>query len=132
MNFAADEKLYNFFYFTGTPPRLKKSTIDLSKFQAVGGDDPPVPFSFMNSKVWLERENMPQLFCHLAYTNEKVHTIIKDNMHLNRHVIEEVTGPRYCPSIESKILRFGQKSPFSALNMGIFYPVLSYWILYAY
>lgn len=78
-------------------------------FLATGGDDPPTPFSYLNEKVWLERENRPQIPCHLTETNEEVHKIILDNMHLNRHVTEEITGPRYCPSIESKVIRFGSK-----------------------
>ena len=57
------------------------------------GDDPPTPFSFMNDKVWIEPEE--QLKCHLTYTDERAHKIIADNMHVNRHVREEVTGPRY-------------------------------------
>ena len=95
---------------TGTPPRIKKSTIDFSHLEANHGDDPPVPFSFLNDSVWLERECIDQVPCHLTYTNDQVHQIILDNMHQNRHVTEEVTGPRYCPSIESKVLRFGFKT----------------------
>ena len=98
------------FCFTGTPPRLKKSTIALEKLPSHGGDDPPSAFSYLNEKVWLERENIQQLPCHMTHTNEKIRQIILDNMHQNRHVTEEVTGPRYCPSIESKILRFGSRN----------------------
>lgn len=72
------------------------------------GDNPPVPFSFMNSKVWLKAED--QLCCYMTMTTESVKNIVKSSLHLNRHVTEEVTGPRYCPSIESKILRFGEKT----------------------
>ena len=87
---------------TGTPPRIKKDTIHFDNLEMNQGDDPPVPFSFLNEKVWLERENRDQLPCHITHTNDKVNQIILDNMHQNRHVTEEVTGPRYCPSVESK------------------------------
>ena len=91
------------------------------------GDDPPVPFSFLNHRVWIKAED--QLTCHQTHTNDKVrfillkssskqelerltqvNSVICDNLHLNHHVREEVNGPRYCPSIESKILRFGAKT----------------------
>lgn len=93
---------------TGTPPRIKLDTIDFSGLEAVGGDNPPVPFSFMNDRVWLDSDK--QMLCHLTHTNPYVDRIVKENLHQNRHVTEEITGPRYCPSIESKVLRFGQKS----------------------
>ena len=92
---------------TGTPPRIKASSINFSVLEKHYGDDPPVPFSFLNKKVWLKSEE--QLPCHMTYTSKNVEGIIRNNLHLNRHVTEEVTGPRYCPSIESKILRFGDK-----------------------
>ncbi|XP_065367706.1 protein MTO1 homolog, mitochondrial [Calliphora vicina] len=92
---------------TGTPPRIAKESIDYHKLEAHFGDNPPVPFSFMNEKVWINADE--QLPCHLTYTSLQVNKIVKENMHLNRHVSEEVTGPRYCPSIESKVLRFGEK-----------------------
>lgn len=91
---------------TGTPPRIKASSIDFSKLSVHAGDNPPVPFSFTNTKVWIDAED--QLPCHLTYTTSKVEDIIRNNLHLNRHVTEEINGPRYCPSIESKILRFGK------------------------
>lgn len=93
---------------TGTPPRLRQSTIDYSRLEAHPGDNPPVPFSFLNDAVWLPADR--QLDCHLTYTTDAINAIVRDNLHQNRHVTEEVTGPRYCPSIESKVLRFGQKS----------------------
>lgn len=93
---------------TGTPPRLRASSIDYSRLDVMPGDDPPVPFSFMNDSVWLPAER--QMNCHLTYTTDAINSIVRDNLHQNRHVTEEITGPRYCPSIESKVLRFGQKS----------------------
>lgn len=88
---------------TGTPPRLDARTIDFSVCQSHSGDNPPIPFSFMNDSVWIKSED--QLNCFMTFTNPQVDSIIRDNLHLNRHVTEELTGPRYCPSIESKILR---------------------------
>lgn len=93
---------------TGTPPRIKANTINYDILEKHYGDSPPVPFSFMNSKVWLRPED--QLTVWMSYTTPKVNSIVKENLHVNRHVTEEVTGPRYCPSIESKILRFGDKT----------------------
>ncbi|XP_011646986.1 protein MTO1 homolog, mitochondrial [Pogonomyrmex barbatus] len=89
---------------TGTPPRLEKESIDFTKCMKSLPDKSPMPFSFMNDNVWLPPEE--QLLTYLTYTNEDVAKIIKDNMHCNLHVTEEISGPRYCPSIESKILRF--------------------------
>uniref|UniRef100_A0A1I8PV88 tRNA uridine 5-carboxymethylaminomethyl modification enzyme C-terminal subdomain domain-containing protein n=1 Tax=Stomoxys calcitrans TaxID=35570 RepID=A0A1I8PV88_STOCA len=92
---------------TGTPPRIAKNSIDYSRLAKHLGDDPPRPFSFMNEQVWIKA--CDQLPCYLTYTSLKVNQIVKDNMHVNRHVSEEINGPRYCPSIESKVLRFGEK-----------------------
>lgn len=90
---------------TGTPPRIDKNTIDYKRLTASQGDNPPVPFSFLSQSVWIRPED--QLPCYLTYTTPNVDRIVKENLHVNRHVSEEVTGPRYCPSIESKVLRFG-------------------------
>ncbi|EDW77041.1 uncharacterized protein Dwil_GK22159 [Drosophila willistoni] len=92
---------------TGTPPRIAKDSINFSQLQRHDGDNPPNPFSFLNKKVWLNADE--QIPCYLTYTTPKVSNIVRDNLHVNRHVTEEITGPRYCPSIESKILRFGEK-----------------------
>lgn len=91
---------------TGTPPRLDRDTIDFSAMAVQPGDDPPSPFSYRT-----ERVTMPQVPCHLTYTNEETHKIIRDNLDrspLYSGVIESV-GPRYCPSIEDKVVRFADK-----------------------
>ncbi|KXJ79814.1 protein MTO1 homolog, mitochondrial-like [Aedes albopictus] len=93
---------------TGTPPRIKASSINFDILERHPGDNPPVPFSFMNDRVWLNNED--QLDCFLTHTSQDVNEIVKRNLHCNRHVTEELTGPRYCPSIESKVLRFGGKT----------------------
>uniref|UniRef100_A0A182MAJ0 tRNA uridine 5-carboxymethylaminomethyl modification enzyme C-terminal subdomain domain-containing protein n=1 Tax=Anopheles culicifacies TaxID=139723 RepID=A0A182MAJ0_9DIPT len=92
---------------TGTPPRIHRDSIDFEQLARHPGDNPPVPFSFLNDRVWLEPDQ--QLDCFLTQTSPQVNDIVLRNLHCNRHVTEELTGPRYCPSIESKILRFGHK-----------------------
>jgi tRNA uridine 5-carboxymethylaminomethyl modification enzyme len=92
---------------TGTPARLDGRTIDFSRLEPQSGDDPPIPFSFST-----ERINQPQVPCHIAYTNEKSHDIIRsglDRSPLYSGIIEGI-GPRYCPSIEDKVVRFPEKT----------------------
>ncbi|CAG9828908.1 unnamed protein product [Diabrotica balteata] len=89
---------------TGTPPRLKADTINYGVCDVQYGDNPPLPFSFMNDKVWIKPED--QLKCYLTKTTLGIEKIVRDNLHVNRHVMEEISGPRYCPSIESKVLKF--------------------------
>jgi tRNA uridine 5-carboxymethylaminomethyl modification enzyme len=92
---------------TGTPARLDARTIDFGKLEPQYGDEPPVPFSFST-----ERINRPQMPCHIAYTNERTHDIIRANLDrspLYGGLIEGV-GPRYCPSIEDKVVRFPEKT----------------------
>lgn len=99
-------KLYRF--KTGTPARIDSKTVDYSKMQVQHGDKDIVPFSFENKSEDIAREQIP---CYLTYTNEKTHEIIKANLHrspLYAGVIEG-TGPRYCPSIEDKVVRFADK-----------------------
>ncbi|KAK4058045.1 Mitochondrial Translation Optimization [Microbotryomycetes sp. JL221] len=91
---------------TGTPPRLLKSSIDFRGLGEQVGDEPASPFSFLNSRV---RNQDNQVSCFQTSTNEASHQIVRDNMHKSVHVRETVKGPRYCPSIESKVLRFGDK-----------------------
>lgn len=92
---------------TGTPARLDARTIDFSKLEAQYGDEPPIPFSFSTERIVL-----PQMPCHIAYTNERTHEIIRANLDrspLYGGLIEGV-GPRYCPSIEDKVVRFPEKT----------------------
>ncbi len=91
---------------TGTPPRLDAKTIDFSKTEAQFGDDPPIPFSHSTIKI----EN-PQLPCYITYTNAGTHKIIKDNLERSAMYSGKITGigPRYCPSIEDKVVRFAER-----------------------
>ena len=92
---------------TGTPPRVNARTVDFSKMELQPGDEKVVPFSF---ETQVPPEN--KAVCHLTYTNEKTHEVIRQNLHrspLFSGVIEGV-GPRYCPSIEDKIVRFADKT----------------------
>lgn len=92
---------------TGTPPRLDRDTIDFSVLEIQPGDSPPAPFSYLNNNVSIANED--QLHCWLTYTNEAAHDIIRANLDKSIHIRETVKGPRYCPSLESKIIRFGHK-----------------------
>jgi len=91
---------------TGTPPRLDRDTIDFSVMIPQPGDNPPPPFSYRTDRIVV-----PQRDCHLTYTNQATHDIIRSNLDrspLYSGVIESV-GPRYCPSIEDKVVRFAEK-----------------------
>lgn len=91
---------------TGTPPRLDKATIDFSKMIPQPGDTPPPPFSYRTQHITTR-----QVLCHLTYTSRETHGIIQKNLDrspLYSGVIES-TGPRYCPSIEDKVVRFAEK-----------------------
>lgn len=91
---------------TGTPARLDGRTIDFSRLEAQYSDNPPVPFSFSTEAI-----TMPQTPCYIAYTNPETHRIIRsglDRSPLYAGVIEGI-GPRYCPSIEDKVVRFPDK-----------------------
>ena len=92
---------------TGTPPRLHRDSIDYSKLERQPGDSPPQPFSYMNDSVAIGCEG--QMSCWTTYTNERTHEIVRANLHKSIHIRETVKGPRYCPSIESKIMRFTDK-----------------------
>ena len=99
-------KFYRF--KTGTPARVDKRSVDFSKMEAQKGDDPIIPFSFSTDRVSIQKE---QIDCYLTYTNEDTHEIIKANIErspLYSGFIEG-TGPRYCPSIEDKVVKFPDK-----------------------
>ena len=101
---AAGFKLARF--KTGTPCRLNGRTIDFSKCEPQIGDDPPRPFSFGTDRV-----TVPQVICHLTTTTEEVHDIIRANLHRAPMYSGQIrsSGPRYCPSIEDKVVRFADK-----------------------
>ena len=91
---------------TGTPARVNKKSIDFSKMEIQEGDKEIVPFSFEN-----EPRQIEQVPCYLTYTNEKTHEIIRENLHRSPLYSGKIegTGPRYCPSIEDKVVRFSDK-----------------------
>jgi len=92
---------------TGTPCRLNGRTIDFSKCEVQTGDTPPRPFSFSTDKI-----TVPQIDCHLTTTTEAVHELIRANLHRAPMYSGQIksSGPRYCPSIEDKVVRFAEKS----------------------
>ncbi|MFM8251877.1 MAG: tRNA uridine-5-carboxymethylaminomethyl(34) synthesis enzyme MnmG [Planctomycetota bacterium] len=91
---------------TGTPPRINGRTIDYSRTERQPGDDVPQPFSFLNERI--EGEQLP---CWITYTNTGVHDLIRANLHRAPMYSGQIrtTGPRYCPSLEDKIVRFSDK-----------------------
>jgi tRNA uridine 5-carboxymethylaminomethyl modification enzyme len=91
---------------TGTPPRVLLSSIDLDQLEKQESDEIPLPFSFSTRSL-----DQEMIKCYMAYTNEETHQIIKDNLHLSAVYSGQIegTGPRYCPSIEDKIVRFSDR-----------------------
>ena len=91
---------------TGTPARINKRSIDFTKMEVQKGDDNVVPFSFED-----EINDLKQVDCYLTYTNEETHKIIRENLHRSPLYAGKIegTGPRYCPSIEDKVVRFSDK-----------------------
>ena len=92
---------------TGTPPRLDGRTIDWDAFEAQPADEKPVPFSFATEKI-----EQPQIQCFIGYTSEELHNKIRDNLHQSPLYSGKIKGigPRYCPSIEDKVVKFADKN----------------------
>ncbi len=91
---------------TGTPARLDGKTINWDALDAQPADENPVPFSYLNDKI-----TVPQIECHMTFTNIETHKIIEENKHLSAVYSGQIegSGPRYCPSIEDKVTRFADK-----------------------
>ena len=91
---------------TGTPPRILRHTVDFSKLELQEGDEEIIPFSFEDESV-----NRPMVPCHLVYTNEETHRIIRENIGRSPLYSGKIhgVGPRYCPSIEDKVMRFAER-----------------------
>ena len=91
---------------TGTPPRLDGATIDWDSLESQQGDDPPSPFSFLTRAIMV-----PQIACHITRTTEETHAIIRANLHRAPMYSGQIEGrgPRYCPSIEDKVVRFAHR-----------------------
>src|ERR1700716_3303801 len=88
---------------TGTPPRLHRRSIDFSRFAEERGDEPPVPFSFLSGAI-----QRPQISCHLVHTTERVHALVREHIAESPLFNGQISGigPRYCPSLEDKVMRF--------------------------
>ena len=88
---------------TGTPPRLHRRSIDFTRFAAEHGDDPPVPFSFMSGAI-----ARPQIACHVVHTTDRVHALVREHIAESPLYNGQISGigPRYCPSLEDKVMRF--------------------------
>jgi tRNA uridine 5-carboxymethylaminomethyl modification enzyme len=93
---------------TGTPPRLDGRTIDWTRFERQPGDEDPTPFSFRTRRVAHHDSQVP---CYIAFTTEETHRVIRENVHRSPMYSGQIqsTGPRYCPSIEDKIVKFPDK-----------------------
>ncbi len=91
---------------TGTPPRVAKASVDFSKLEEAPGDQTPRPFSILSDRL-----ELPQVLCHLTYTSAAAHELIRANLHRAPMYSGQIkaTGPRYCPSIEDKVVRFADK-----------------------
>lgn len=91
---------------TGTPPRLDRKSINFTRFEEDHGDNPPVPFSFETENI-----DRPQMVCHIVHTTDAVHELVRKNIDRSPLYNGQISGvgPRYCPSLEDKIMRFPDK-----------------------
>jgi tRNA uridine 5-carboxymethylaminomethyl modification enzyme len=91
---------------TGTPPRLDRRSIDFTRFAEERGDDPAVPFSFLTDAI-----DRPQIACHLLHTTDRVHALVRRHIDKSPLFNGQITGigPRYCPSLEDKVMRFPER-----------------------
>lgn len=109
---------------TGTPARISAKTVNYSLVQPEAGDDPPEPMSYLNDRPAIK----DQVLCYSTHTTTKVRDLIMDNLDKTFHIRETVNGPRYCPSLEAKILRFADKPTHrvwlepEGLNTDLMYP----------
>ena len=103
---------------TGTPPRLDGRTIDWDAFEPQPPDEKPVAFSFATEKI-----EQPQIQCHIGYTSQALHEKIRGNLHQSPLYSGKIkgVGPRYCPSIEDKVVKFAERTAtsFSSNPRGI-------------
>src|SRR5262249_38073582 len=92
---------------TGTPPRLHRDSIDWAALEPQRGDEPPRPFSH-----WTDRLEVDQVLCHLTATNPRTHDVIRRNLALSPLYSGEIrgVGPRYCPSLEDKVVKFPERA----------------------
>ncbi|XP_059809346.1 LOW QUALITY PROTEIN: protein MTO1 homolog, mitochondrial-like [Hypanus sabinus] len=93
---------------TGTPPRIQRDSVNLGVLETHRGDSRPIPFSFLSTSVAIQPDE--QLPCYLTHTGPEAERLVRENLHLNPHVQETTRGPRYCPSLEAKVLRFSGRS----------------------
>ncbi|XP_056153761.1 protein MTO1 homolog, mitochondrial [Lampris incognitus] len=110
---------------TGTPPRIVKDSVDFSLAQIHLPDQQPTPFSFLNKHTHCKPED--QLPCFLLHTTAGVEHVVRESLHVNTHIQQDTKGPRYCPSIESRVLRFpGRRHQVwlepEGLNSDLLYP----------
>lgn len=110
---------------TGTPPRLDAKTVDVSNLPIWEPDKEPTPFSFLNEKVWLDPKK--QIKAYMTRTTPETNKLVRDNLHFSRPMQEETVGVRYCPSIETKIIKWFDRQhrvwvEFEGFDSDIVYP----------